>query len=89
MHGWPCSLYEAIVALRKQSFLNLLRQNGRRVTKVYRLVMYRLHIILCHCKENGCLSGLFSPVVIPDSQYHKSLLACYNLILILFLLLVQ
>ena len=45
MHGWPCSLYEAIVALRKQSFLNLLRQNGCRVTKVYRLVMYRLVIV--------------------------------------------
>ena len=35
------------------------------------------------------LSGLFSPLLIPDSQYHELLLACYNLFLILFLLLVQ
>ena len=52
--------------------------------------MYRLQIILFHCKQNGCqLVFLISPVVIPDSLYHKLLLACYNLILILFLLLVQ
>ena len=35
------------------------------------------------------LSGRFSSLLIPDSQYHELLLACYNLFLILFLLLVQ
>ena len=47
-------------------------------------IPYRLQITLFHCKENGCLV-FQAPVVIPKSQYHKLLLACYNLILVLFL----